>query len=70
MTSTVSAVRGLALQCGAMSMRNCIRAMDVFGAAVERANGLPLAPAVKAIVTDPLGIGNTGFTLIDCYASK
>jgi CubicO group peptidase (beta-lactamase class C family) len=40
-------------------------ATDVLGAVVERASGLPLGEAVKALVTDPLSIHDTGFTLVD-----
>lgn len=40
-------------------------ATDVLGAVVEHASGLHLAEAVKALVTDPLGLQDTGFTLVD-----
>lgn len=40
-------------------------ATDVLGAVVERASGLLLADAVKALVTDPLGLRDTGFTIVD-----
>jgi CubicO group peptidase (beta-lactamase class C family) len=40
-------------------------ATDVLGAVVERASGLDLAQAVKALVTEPLGLKDTGFTVAD-----
>jgi len=40
-------------------------ATDVLGAVVERASGWQLADAVKALVTDPLGLADTGFGGVD-----
>ncbi|MCY1267059.1 Esterase EstB [compost metagenome] len=40
-------------------------AIDVLGAAIEQATGKPLALAVKELVTDPLGMTDTGFLATD-----
>jgi CubicO group peptidase (beta-lactamase class C family) len=40
-------------------------ATDVLGAVVERASGLALGEAVKTLVTDPLGLSDTGFGVAD-----
>ncbi|CAI1640812.1 serine hydrolase domain-containing protein [Serratia entomophila] len=40
-------------------------ATDVLGAVIEQAAGLPLAEAVKASVTGPLGMNDTAFVAVD-----
>lgn len=40
-------------------------AIDVVGAAIEAATGLALPAAVRTLVTDPLGLRDTGFALTD-----
>lgn len=40
-------------------------ATDVLGAVIERATDLPLDKAVRGLVTEPLGLVDTGFTLTD-----
>jgi CubicO group peptidase (beta-lactamase class C family) len=40
-------------------------ATDVLGALIERATALPLDEAVRSLVTEPLGLVDSGFTLTD-----
>ncbi|KAB2894479.1 MAG: beta-lactamase family protein, partial [Burkholderiaceae bacterium] len=40
-------------------------ATDVLGALIERVHGQPLAAAVRQLVTDPLGMVDTGFAALD-----
>lgn len=40
-------------------------AMDVLGAVIEKAHGAPLPQAMRELVTKPLGMVDTGFTVTD-----
>lgn len=40
-------------------------ATDVLGLVIEKASGLPLAEAIRALVTAPLGLADTGFSVAD-----
>lgn len=40
-------------------------ATDVLGAVIARVTGMPLSEAVRELVTEPLGMSDTGFTVID-----
>jgi len=40
-------------------------ATDVLGLVIERASGMPLAEAIEALVTGPLGLADTGFAVAD-----